>query len=496
MNNVLTTGATEYNRTNYDRSSTTRARSFNAVRAATATRPTSSTTPTPGRGGRRRRRAAGRWGGARPHAGPGVGHHVRLQPEPAARRELGFTHQVLGAEAPISSENIGSDADKMNIPGTNGPDRLQGGLPSSRSTNLVEPRQRRHGQPVPVPRQDVHRAVNLQKVMRRPRLPRRRRIPGSADQPLPAPGRRVPDRARNVPVRRPVDHAAECGGTVGHPVQFLGGLPARAAVRRRQGRAARQPELDLHEDLLGVPAGHVASVAEPDAGPRAPLGTAGLADAPGRQGRSTASTRQTGSSTSADTAACRRTPAQRRSGLFLPRAGMTYRLGEKTVFRARLLTLGRSDQLHPVPRLVPERLHLGHAAGPVQRRRELLHPGHHTPAGLIAPGCAPGPQLGNTAAAAPGRARPPIPRISSAGSIHSWNITVERELTPWLTAQAAYVGTRAIGQMSFVNINAGAPGTGNAGRPLFLAGPDQRDRQTSTCTPHMAIPSTTVSRRN
>src|SRR5262249_43996193 len=41
---------------------------------------------------------------------------------------------------------------------------------------------------------------------------------------------------------------------------------------------------------------------------------------------------------------------------------------------------------------------------------------------------------------------------------------------PWLTAEASYVGTRAIGQMNFVNINAGAPGTGNAGRPLFLAG--------------------------
>ena len=36
--------------------------------------------------------------------------------------------------------------------------------------------------------------------------------------------------------------------------------------------------------------------------------------------------------------------------------------------------------------------------------------------------------------------------------------------------QASYVGTRALGQMSFVNVNAGAPGTGDAGRPLVLAG--------------------------
>ena len=56
------------------------------------------------------------------------------------------------------------------------------------------------------------------------------------------------------------------------------------------------------------------------------------------------------------------------------------------------------------------------------------------------------------------------------GYVHSFNVTVQRELTPWLTAQAGYVGTRALGQMNFVNVNAGAPGTGDAGRPLVLAG--------------------------
>jgi len=50
--------------------------------------------------------------------------------------------------------------------------------------------------------------------------------------------------------------------------------------------------------------------------------------------------------------------------------------------------------------------------------------------------------------------------------IHSFNAFIEREL-PWkFTAQVGYVGTRVIGQMGFININAGAPGTGNAGRPL------------------------------
>jgi len=62
------------------------------------------------------------------------------------------------------------------------------------------------------------------------------------------------------------------------------------------------------------------------------------------------------------------------------------------------------------------------------------------------------------------------PKEPDRGHIHSYNFSVQHELTPWMTAQAAYVGTQAIGQMQFVNINAGAPGTGDAGRPLVLAG--------------------------
>ncbi len=52
--------------------------------------------------------------------------------------------------------------------------------------------------------------------------------------------------------------------------------------------------------------------------------------------------------------------------------------------------------------------------------------------------------------------------------IHSFNFMIEREL-PWrFTSQIGYVGTRAVGQMGFININAGPPGTGNAGRPLAV----------------------------
>ena len=58
------------------------------------------------------------------------------------------------------------------------------------------------------------------------------------------------------------------------------------------------------------------------------------------------------------------------------------------------------------------------------------------------------------------------PKDPDREMIHSYNVTIEREL-PWdLKGGVGYVGTYTAGQMAFVNINASAPGTGNAGRPL------------------------------
>lgn len=61
-----------------------------------------------------------------------------------------------------------------------------------------------------------------------------------------------------------------------------------------------------------------------------------------------------------------------------------------------------------------------------------------------------------------------FPKDPMRKEIHSFNFFVERELGWKSTVQAGYVGTRAIDQMGFININAGPPGTGNAGRPLFI----------------------------
>jgi hypothetical protein len=59
-----------------------------------------------------------------------------------------------------------------------------------------------------------------------------------------------------------------------------------------------------------------------------------------------------------------------------------------------------------------------------------------------------------------------FPASPDRGYINSFNVTVERELTSGMSAQVAYVGTRVVGQQGFININTSAPGTGSAGRAL------------------------------
>ncbi|MCE5310539.1 MAG: TonB-dependent receptor [Acidobacteriales bacterium] len=60
-----------------------------------------------------------------------------------------------------------------------------------------------------------------------------------------------------------------------------------------------------------------------------------------------------------------------------------------------------------------------------------------------------------------------VPEHAMRKYIQSWNFMLQRELPSGFVAQAGYAGTRATGQMANVALNAGAPGTGNAGRALY-----------------------------
>ena len=53
------------------------------------------------------------------------------------------------------------------------------------------------------------------------------------------------------------------------------------------------------------------------------------------------------------------------------------------------------------------------------------------------------------------------------GYVQSWNFTVERKLTAGMTGTLGYVGTQTTHQLGDLNVNAAGPGAGNNGRPYF-----------------------------
>ncbi|MEP7337173.1 MAG: TonB-dependent receptor, partial [Acidobacteriota bacterium] len=165
----------------------------------------------------------------------------------------------------------------------------------------------------------------------------------------------------------------------------------------------------------------------------------------------------------------RDTGASSGPGHFLPRFGIAYRISEKMVVRA-----GYGQSTDPRPFIdfrnaypivnawaMPAIVFNGatNTFIPVTTLRQ----------GLINASVAPDLSQGILKLPA-NSGTTTYPKEEMRKYIQSWNLMVEREL-PWkFTGQGGYVGTRAVGQMGFININAAAPGTGNAGRALARFG--------------------------
>lgn len=60
-----------------------------------------------------------------------------------------------------------------------------------------------------------------------------------------------------------------------------------------------------------------------------------------------------------------------------------------------------------------------------------------------------------------------FPQVYNRGYIESWNMTFQRDVGAGFNAQAGYVGSRAIRTTQIQNINSAGPGGGNAGRALY-----------------------------
>jgi hypothetical protein len=394
----------------------------------------------------------------------GIGGTYTFGPTLILDANIGYTRQRLGAEAFDIEQNFGTDV--LNIPGTNGGDRLQGGMPAFQfsgtwanlgNANTGNPFLFRDNQYVAVANLSWLKGAHSLRF--------------GVDYQNQQINHFQPQGGTFQTVRGTFIFNGNSTRLQGGPApadirfnawaDFLLGLPSRAGKvdQLRNPNAIRMQSYALYardhwqilpnltltyglrwerypfpdKDNTGI------NRFDPETGE---VITGGLSGVP------------------------RDTGAESGPGQFLPRIGIAYRLGDKTVIRG-----GYGQSADPRPFIdfrnafpivnaweMPQRTFNGatNAFIPVTTFRQGLintsTPPDLTQGILLLPA-----NTGTTT----------YPRTPMRKEIHSFNVIVEREITSKLSAQIGYVGTRAVGQMGFININAGAPGTGNAGRPLF-----------------------------
>ncbi|MCS7025457.1 MAG: TonB-dependent receptor [Bryobacteraceae bacterium] len=148
--------------------------------------------------------------------------------------------------------------------------------------------------------------------------------------------------------------------------------------------------------------------------------------------------------------------------LFAPRFGLAFRLTDKTVIRT-----GYGITYNPMPLARPLR-----GFFPLTFAATFNSPNTFTPLRRIEQGIPDivFPDLSSGRVPLPATALMryiPDSRLDR-GYVQSWNFTVERELPGKFVTSASYVGTATVRSFADFNINAAAPGAGNAGRPLAL----------------------------
>jgi hypothetical protein len=159
--------------------------------------------------------------------------------------------------------------------------------------------------------------------------------------------------------------------------------------------------------------------------------------------------------------------AESGSGLFLPRVGIAYRLNDKTVIRGGYGQSADPRPFQDVRNAYPIANIWSMPAVFFNGVQNSFIPVTTLRQGLINTSTSPDINAGIIALPS-NTGTTTFPKESMRDRIHSFNFFIERELPAKLTAQIGYVGTRAVNQMGFININAGPPGTGNAGRPLAI----------------------------
>lgn len=150
--------------------------------------------------------------------------------------------------------------------------------------------------------------------------------------------------------------------------------------------------------------------------------------------------------------------------LFAPRVGFAYRLGENTVVRS-----GYGVSYDPLPFSRPLR-----GFYPLTINFDYVGASSFSPAGSLATGI-PAPNFPDLSSGIIPLDPAASERSPYAGEIHrgyiqSWNFTIERKLPANVIGSIAYVGTQTTHQLADRDINAGYPGSGNTNLPLSQFG--------------------------
>lgn len=145
--------------------------------------------------------------------------------------------------------------------------------------------------------------------------------------------------------------------------------------------------------------------------------------------------------------------------LIFPRVGLAYRLGTKTVIRA-----GFGMNTDPYSLARPFRTNY-----PVLVDQNTVAPNSYAYVGTTEDGIPPIPipSLGNGVIDIPGNvSAKTLDKTFRRGYVESFNFTIQREIGGGFAGQVAYVGTRGIRQQVSQEINWAPIGTGNTGRVL------------------------------